>query len=55
MAAKRHQCPDKFKKVRNHVNNVINRSRNEYFKFKKYLIASIAKMLRKYGKASDVQ
>ena len=34
MAAKRHQCPDKFKKVRNHVNNVINKnkSRNEYFK-----------------------
>ena len=32
MTAKRHQCPDKFKKVRNHVNNVINRSRNEYFK-----------------------
>ena len=36
MAAKRHQCPDKFKKIRNHVNNVINRSRNEYFK--KYFI-----------------
>ena len=34
--AKRHQCPDKFKKIRNHVNNVINRSRNEYFK--KYFI-----------------
>ena len=32
MAAKRHQCPDKFKKVRNHINNVINRSHNEYFK-----------------------
>ena len=32
MVAKRHQCPDKFKKVRNHVYNVINRSRNEYFK-----------------------
>ena len=32
MAARRHQCPDKFKKVRNHVHNVINRSRDEYFK-----------------------
>ena len=34
IAAKRHQCPDKFKKVRNYINNVINKnkSRNEYFK-----------------------
>ena len=32
MAAKGHKDPEKFKKMRNYVNNIINKSKNSYFK-----------------------
>ena len=32
MAANRHKNPEQFKKMRNHVNNIINKSKNSYFK-----------------------
>ena len=32
MAANRHKNPEQFKKMRNHVNNLINKSKNSYFK-----------------------
>ena len=32
MAANRHKNPAQFKKMRNHVNNLINKSKNSYFK-----------------------
>ena len=32
MAANRHKDPEKFKKMRNYVNNIINKSKNSYFK-----------------------
>ena len=47
MAANRHKNPEQFKKMRNHVNNLINKSKNSYFK--KYF-SEHSKMQRKYGK-----
>ena len=32
MAANRHKDPEKFKKMRNYVNNIVNKSKNSYFK-----------------------
>ena len=32
MAANRHKNPEQFKKMRNHVNNIITKSKNSYFK-----------------------
>ena len=31
MAANRDKNPEQFKKMRNHVNNLINKSKNSYF------------------------
>ena len=47
MAANRHKNPEQFKKMRNHVNNIINKSKNSYLR---NIFLSIVKTQRKYGK-----